>query len=484
VFQSHTLFWEEHPALLLALSFLGGVGAALFGVPIWVSALWVLYLGVCRKWASVGVWVIAALYAWSLYGSLPVLEEPLACRARFSIAGIHSHQSPFHRGILYRGTLYLDGHSFPCSMGVKGGKLRPKATSDYWVEGMLEQRGPFDYVFKPKAWTAVPYSWSLGEFRYKTKERLRAFLETRLKGPRTASFLYSLVSGDVEDRLLRYEFGRLGLQHILAISGFHFGVLMASFSVGLGLFLSRQWKWSLMLVCASLYFVFVGSSPAVERAWIGASLFLVSKLIRKTPNAINLLGSALLIELILHPLVAANLGFQLSFASCFGILLFSKAFEEVLQWAFPKRSLAISSKLALPAKCIYLASSWLRKSLGLTLSVNAAILPLLFYHFGRFPPLSLLYNLFYPFLVSLALLGLVIALLGFLLLGPLSAPLFGALDWWAKELLALVAYPPLVLDRCLYLKEVPAGAVLAYLFGFLMVGIWANSRLALDRSSN
>ena len=130
-------------------------------------------------------------------------------------------------------------------------KERPGASQDYVVEGVLHQRGPFDYVFKPKTWEPVPGSWSLAEFRYETRQAFALVLHSKLHRPRTASFLYSLVSGEVKDRQLRYEFGRLGLQHILAISGFHFGLLMASFSAGLGLFLSRHWKWGLMLVCAT-----------------------------------------------------------------------------------------------------------------------------------------------------------------------------------------------------------------------------------------
>ncbi|HEY4255500.1 MAG TPA: hypothetical protein VGM34_04060, partial [Chlamydiales bacterium] len=126
----HVAFWEEHPALLLGLTFLSGIGAALFGLPFWISALWLFYLGVCQKWAVIGAWAVAFLYAWSLYGALPTLEEPISCKARFSIASVQTHQSPFHRSVLYRGTLFLDGHSFPCSMGVKGGKSRPQATSD------------------------------------------------------------------------------------------------------------------------------------------------------------------------------------------------------------------------------------------------------------------------------------------------------------------------------------------------------------------
>ncbi len=474
MFRAHILFWQEHPALLWGLSYLVGVGAALFGLPVWFSGLWLLYVVLCKQWASIGLWILSFSSSWFLYGNTPEFDEPIVCRARFSITNIQAHQSPFYRDLLYRGTLFLEGHSFPCAMSVK--KDRPSASCDYWVEGTLQQRGLFDYTFKPKTWTPVPGSWSMAEFRYQTKQRLHQFLEKQLHRPRTASFLYSLVSGDVEDRQLRYEFGRLGLQHILAISGFHFGLLMASFSAGLGLFLSRQWKWGLMLVCATGYFVFVGSSPAVQRAWIGACLFLLSKLLGRPASAINLLGGALLIELMIDPLVAVNLGFQLSFGSCFGILLLHRWVAEQLERWFPKRPIAISSLLPSSSKVMYLISSGLRKALSLTFAVNGAILPMLLYHFGKFPWLSLLYNLFYPLCVGFAMLGLVVACIGFFLFGPLSKPVFSVLDWWTAQLLDLVSYPPLVLDKYLYVQELRAEIVLLYLFGLLMAGIWIHQR--------
>jgi len=472
--QPHNLFWQEHPALLWGLSYLAGVGAALFGLPLWFSGLWFVYVVVCKQWRSTLLWLAAFGCSWLLYGSLPQFSEPVPCKARFSISNIQAHQSPFFRDLLYRGTLYLEGHSFPCTMSIK--KDRPVASQDFLVDGVLHQRGPFDYTFKPKSWEPVPNSWSLAEFRYQTKQHLRSFLHNKLHRPRTASFLYSLVSGEVEDRQLRYEFGRLGLQHILAISGFHFGLLMASFSAGLGLFLSRQWKWGLMLVCATAYFVFVGSSPAVQRAWIGACLFLTSKLLGRPASAINLLGGALLIELIIDPLVAVNLGFQLSFGSCFGILLFHRGFDQTLEILFPKRSFIVSASLPPLSKFLFLLSSFLRKALALTLAVNTAILPLLLYHFGKFPGLSLVYNLFYPLFVSFALLGLVIACTGFLLFGLLSTPAFALLDWWTDQLLALVSYPPLVLDRYLYVQNFSPHVVLAYVFALLLAGIYVSNR--------
>lgn len=306
--------------------------------------------------------------------------------------------------------LYIDGAKIPCSIHTKM-ENRPLANCDYIVSGALKQRGVFEYGFKAKQWLPLNKGFSLAEIRYRTKERLRRFLEVKLTSPRTASLLGSLLTGDVEDRSLRYEFSRVGLQHVLAISGFHFGLLTAFCSFFLSLFLPNRWKLIALLICVNGYFLFVGSSPAVQRSWLTASLYLFGKLIGRHTTGINLLGTSLCVETIADPLVTSNIGFQLSFLSCFGILLFYPLFERRIQSALPKRNLTQTDHLTFIAKHGHLVSTFLRRALSLTLAVNLAIFPLLLYHFHQFPLLSLLYNLFFPFFLSLALFALLISFL-------------------------------------------------------------------------
>ncbi len=468
-------FWDEQPAFLIGISFLIGIGVALFSLPLWAAGLWLVYVVVLRRWTAIPIVFVAGAYAWLLHGSAPMLESSVACTARFSIHTIQTHQSPFHQSCAYKGILYFDGHRLPCSVSASPSS-RPAADCDYLLKGTLQQRGPFDYVFKAKEWTPVKGTWSLAELRFQTKERLKVWLSQRLHRPRTASLLFSLSSGEIEERLLRYEFGRLGLQHILAISGFHFGVLVSAISACLGIFLPIRWKWLGMLVLASAYFLFIGAAPAVQRAWIAVALYLIAKLLRRPVHPVNLLGGALLIELIANPLVAANLGFQLSFGSCLGILLLHPWFEEQLCRVLPKRRAIANMQFKLGVQLIAVMTSFFRAALSLTLAVNAAILPLLLLHFGKFPLLGLLYNLFYPLLVSIALMGLMGALAVSFIADPLSTPLFAILDWWTEQLLHLVAYPPLVLDRSVYFKGIPLEAVIVYLFGGLLLAVHGRER--------
>ncbi len=424
-------FWREQPALLFGLSLLVGSSSYLFWDTPWnylFPLLWSVYLLSLGAYAPLLFMLAGALYSFCLYGT-----PPSGDKAYFSIASVRSHATFFQKGFLYRGMAFLDGRRIPCSVYMPE-KDRPKADCDYILTGKWQEKKPYDYRFRAKEWTPVPKTWSLAELRYQMKERFRHLLTQKLSRPRTASFLSSLITGDVEDRSLRFEFSRLGLQHILAISGFHFAILIAFCSFFLGLFLSYRPKLIALLIAINVYFLFVGSLPAVQRSWLVAVLYLVGKLIGRHATGLNLLGVALTVDLLLDPLIRDHLGFQLSFLSCFGILFFLPL--------FPKRFAALAT----------------------TLSVNIAILPLLLYHFHRFPLLSILYNLFFPFLVSAALFALLVSLLVHLFFPFLSTPFFLLTDWFTAQLLDLAAYPPVALDYSLYVPSFPAWTIPLYLF--------------------
>ena len=456
---SHRLFWIEQPALLLGLSVLIGTSSTLFWDFPWNWAfplLWIVYLAQCRSWAPIALVIGGAVYSWCLYPSVPTGNG-----GYFSIASLQPHQSPFQKGLIYKGMLTIEGQRIPCNVHHLGSEY-PKANCDYILHGKLQQRGPYDYLFKPKKWIPVKNTWSLAEIRYQMKEKLRHFLNQKLIRPRTASFLGSLITGDVEDRALRYEFGRLGLQHILAISGFHFAILIAFCAAFLSLFLPYRAKLITLLCAVNIYFLFVGALPAVQRSWLAALLYLVGKLIGRHSSGLNLLGVALLVEVILDPLISANLGFQFSFLSCAGILMLGPLFPSA-----PSKPTLISQH-----------ASFFRKGFRLTLAVNAAMLPLLLYHFHQFPLLSLLYNLFFPFLVGIALFSLFLSLLASLLFPPLADLLFYLVDWFTAELLNLAAYPPIALDYSLKMAHVPAWTIPLYIFALFWLSMTYKTNIS------
>ena len=457
----HLLFWREHPALLCALTLLIGTSSLLFlGHLLW-PLLWCAYLIYCRLFPQIFLLLGTIFYGWC---HLPPSQLPTGeITALFSPASLQPNHSPFQKGLVYKGSLTFDRETVPCSVFYRGlPATRPRADQNYCLSGKIEHKG--DFFFKAKQWIPVAKSWSLAELRYQTKERFKKVLSEHLPSSRVATFLSSLTTGDVEDRLLRYEFSRLGIQHILAISGFHFGILIAFCTFALGLFLPRIWKIGALFLAVNAYFLFVGSSPSVQRSWLTALFYLFGQFLGRPANGLNLLGCALGTELICNPLAAGNLGFQLSFLSCAGILLFYPTFDRFLQTFFPKRSGQESQPLTPLAKHGALLASFFRQSISLTLAVNLLLLPLLLHHFHQFPLLGLLYNLFFPFMIGVTLFLLLIALLFLPLYSPIATLFFFFTDHLTAQLLELTSNPPFALDYLIQTQEFPAWAIPPFLF--------------------
>ncbi|MBI5272419.1 MAG: ComEC/Rec2 family competence protein [Chlamydiia bacterium] len=480
---THGIFWQEHPALLYSLTLLIGMAAALFWNAPWnlaFATLWGIYLLFIKKWPLCFLLPSGAAYCLLLYGAVLQLE-PIDTNYSgiFSIDSFQSHQSPFHKDYVYKGTLYLPDAHLPCRIYSQSPHL-PPARCDYFVSGKLKKQGPFDYTMKPISWQPIEKSWSFAQTRFSYKERYRKFIAAHIADPKNARFLSALTTGDLDDRLLKFEFGRLGLQHILAISGFHFGVLTAFFSFLLSFFLPRTWRLFFLLFILNGYYFFLGASPGIERSYLTAQIYLLGKLIHRQTSGLNLLGVTLGCEIILSPLVISNIGFQLSFTSCAGILLLYPLIERGLRKWLPTRSKQGFTALPFLSKHVHLLSQLLRQAISITTAVNLAIFPILLFHFHLFPPLSLLYNLFYPFCIGILLSFHLLSCLVYPLFAPLGTLLFSLTNWLCTHLLDLVSYPPISLDVPLLVSQFPHWIVPLYLFALFQFSMFLIGKYRLN----
>ena len=162
--------------------------------------------------------------------------------------------------------------------------------------------------------------------------------------PSIASMVKALVFGDRRDMSLEQKssYARLGLAHIVSISGFHMGLIFAVFA-----WLARRsvtkggWLWEVLGLLA--VFVFVGLSgsatSAVRSAFMSClSVFFVWT--RRRQTGLPLLFPIVFLLLFLKPLWAFDVGFQLSILSLFGIMAWVPSYQG--RWAWLKESIAIS----------------------------------------------------------------------------------------------------------------------------------------------
>lgn len=469
------LFAQEHPAFLLAVSLLVGVNTVLFWQFPWnilFFSTWVGFLFLIKKGHFIAPALVIGSCTWLLYRSAPLIPQETPRKGIFCPQSMQPHRSPFQEAILYKGTLAIEEGIFPCTIYMQM-QHRMQADSIYLVEGMLSSQGAYQYILKLRHAQPIHKTYNFIEKRYLWKKKFYRFLKTCLS-EESAAFFYSFLTGHPTERLLRYEFQKLGLQHILAISGFHFGLLIQSVSFILAVFLSARKKAMVLLFVANGYFLFVGNLVAVERSWMMALLYLGARLLHKTPSPLNILGVAMSLEIACHPLIVQDVAFQLSFSSCAGIFLLYPVLEKKLQSILPKRSSKEFEALSLISKCFAPLSSFLRQSLSLNVSVTMALFPLLLHHFHQIPLLSLFYNLFFPLLITLVTILFFISIGAFILFPIWAEFFFQFTDKTLQTILSFTKYPPSNLDFYLMVPSVPDPWLPVYMVCLFGAAIFLN----------
>lgn len=198
----------------------------------------------------------------------------------------------------------------------------PSVPGAFDTQGWLDSQNLAAYG-KFKHWTAYPGGWTFERSFF----RFRQFLQARFAkflDPAETGLLMGLLAGDRSGipEVLRSDFQRSGLVHVLAISGFHVVLLAGMLMVFLkATGLPHR---IVILIATALLAVYVpvtGGSPAVRRAVMMFAIPQIGTLFGKPANTLNSLGVALLLIILPEPSVIWNPGFQLSFAATAGIII-------------------------------------------------------------------------------------------------------------------------------------------------------------------
>ncbi len=113
---------------------------------------------------------------------------------------------------------------------------------------------------------------------------------------------------------------RLGLSHLLAVSGLHVG-LVGGFAFLVLLRAPRLARLAGAALCIALYVLLVGPSASVLRSALMAGLAMLALALRRPPSVINTLALATLTLVAADPRLVLDLGFQLTVGATVGLLL-------------------------------------------------------------------------------------------------------------------------------------------------------------------
>ena len=221
------------------------------------------------------------------------------------------------------------------------------------------------------AWVALANS---GQIRDRASEALG-----RGVPPREAELARGFVLGEDEriDEATKEDFRRAGLSHLLAVSGENVTLLalLAMPLLGaLGIPLRERLLWVLALI--AVYVPVAGAGPSVQRAGVMGALGLSATLGGRRSSRLYALALAAAVTLAIDPGIAADVGWQLSFAAVLGILLLASRLRE-----------AITARLG--------GGPWRRalaEGLAVTVAATLATAPLVAYHFETLSTTALVAN--------------------------------------------------------------------------------------------
>ena len=249
------------------------------------------------------------------------------------------------------------GDSAICTAKIEESSLRDKADGFY-----LMADGEIDEILTQNT---KDIKSKINLLRLKISNRIGQIFEPLSK--ECASFFKAVLIGDRSgiDTRTTAKFSRVGISHLLAISGLHFTVTVATL-YNLLFFLTGRKKLcsAFAIVFAVVYAVLCGASPSVIRAAFMCCFAFGTQIFMFKNDSFHSLALALLALLVFNPYSALSISLQLSFLSCVGVLFISPF---VIHSSKDKKS--VQAVKAMVSPILY------------SISATVASLPVLFYNF-------------------------------------------------------------------------------------------------------
>ncbi|MBS3733311.1 MAG: ComEC/Rec2 family competence protein [Phycisphaerae bacterium] len=225
---------------------------------------------------------------------------------------------------------------------------------------------------------------------------------------RSRPILTALVVGERSGALasMSRTMRRVGVAHLLSISGLHLGIFLGFIYVlcRLAALPPRRAAVAVLVVLTVYVLLATPRAPLLRSAIMGASL-CAAVLLRRRLSVLNALALAAIVLLVLDPMRLFRAGFQLSFAIVTGIILLYRPMRGALFGRFLQRRglLVFRGDQRVARWMHYTVADRLMDLVAVSLTAYLVAAPLVAYHFGLFSP--------YAPLLSIVLLPLVAAVL-------------------------------------------------------------------------
>lgn len=277
-----------------------------------------------------------------------------------------------------------------------------------------------------------PLRMQLEAFRRELKTVIRANA-----GSPAGEMIQALILGEQKEipKEIREQFNRTGTAHIIAISGFHVGII-ALFSILIVRMIMKTsyhllLRFNISKVSMALSFIpivvftlIAGMGISVVRAAIMALAFLIAILLGKDRDLYNTLALAGLVILVVSPPSLFDISFQLSFSAVAGILFMTPKLTALIPEPSPEGKSGVQ---------IFIRRRLRDIALFMIVSISATLgtLPLVAFYFNRMSLITLPANMVVVPILGMLALPVCVAVI-------VAAPFSATLAAWLVKLSALL----------------------------------------------
>lgn len=373
--------------------------AVFLGLAIGSSAFLNPYIGlfalplflILKRWSVRAAALCACLAGFTLY---PRLDQTLVTEDVFFEGEVDVLTMPVSTGDRLRAVVGSGDRRYvlylPESSGVVlGDRVKVRADLSPFREGQVESRGAIgtmSAISSPTLIEGGSFVWRAGLWVRRSFRDMTFRFAYKETGPLLDGMCFSMTSEIPVE--FRQAMSKTGTTHIVSTSGLH--VVLATFALAfvIGVFPVPRWaQIAFLFALLAVYAGAAGLQPPMLRAVLMMMVFFCAYMVRRGTDGLSALGLAGALSLLWAPELVLDIGFQLSMVAVGSLVLFARVPDaeefDVKEWALR-----------------YVESS---------VVVTLATAPLLAYHFGIVPLMSIPANL------------LVIPVLGVVIAGALAA---------------------------------------------------------------
>ncbi len=312
--------------------------------------------------------------------------------------------------IIYFKTGRYPEYKYGDEIKVLGKIEKPKNYSDFdWIN-YLKRFSAIASINNPKIEKISDNNGNLLILKlYRIKENIENIIERNLPEPESSLAKGILVgsrdgfSDDLIDR-----FNKVGITHIIALSGFNVTIIVVFISMVMAKSVGKRYIFLFSLILVGSFVVMTGASASVVRAAIISLLLSYGTTIGRKADKTNLLLLAAGVMAAFNPFVLRfDVGFQLSFLAYIGLVYFSEIIMKILSW-----------------RRINLIPQSIKLILSETLSAQIVVLPLLLTTFGRISLIAPVSNILILPLIPLTMLIVFISIIIYIIFPSVGQILF------------------------------------------------------------